>query len=207
MNRVFVGKGSSSDHFGGNDKKKPFYNSKRHHYKPFHATSTPYASGSVWPKRLLSPTKAIITLITITFFIFFLSPKEPASSRNRERVTLKDQPLYQKHESTCSAALCNPANKCSTWKPNQDYSWSELSQAGVFRDLSTIQLTAGCQLRIKVEGRVDNGEWLSIPVGTTNCNETGYGTRCRNFVEMDLKSKERYKLKKIVQDDLYTHII
>jgi hypothetical protein len=189
MERLFGRKGSSSDLFDGKGKKKPFFNSTRHHYKPFHATSTPYNTSSVWPKRLLSPTRAIITLITVIFFFFFLYPAKNEHLNRQERVTLKDQPLYKRHESACSATLCNPTNKCSTWKPNQEYTWSELSQAGVFRDLSTIQLTAGCQLRIKVEGRVDNGEWLSIPTGKTECNETGYGTKCRNFVEMDLKSK------------------
>jgi hypothetical protein len=78
-------------------------------------------------------------------------------------------------------------NKCSTWLPNKAYSWSEFSQAGVFRDLSTIQVETGCELRIKVEGRVDGGEWLNIKNGLTECTDTGYGTHCRNFVDLELK--------------------
>lgn len=200
MDRLFGRKGSSSYNLNGNDKKKPFYNNTRRHYKPFHSSSTPYNVSSVWPKRLISPTKAIITLATFIFVFFFFFRESNGSLKNRNPVILKDQPVYKRHESTCSVTLCNPANRCSTWTPNQDHTWSELSQAGVFRDLSTIQLTPGCQLRIKVEGRVEDGEWLSIPAGTTECNDTGYGTKCRNFVEMDLKSKMNLR----VTQDLLT---
>ncbi|KAF1799410.1 glycosyltransferase family 49 protein [Mucor lusitanicus] len=163
------------------DKKKRYFSNARRHYKPTRSSSTPH---NLWQKRLLSPTKGIFTLIAIFFFVFLLYPG--SSDRKNNRIALKNQPLYRKHESTCTATLCNPSNRCSTWKPNQKYAWSDLSKAGVFRDLSTIQLSEGCRLRVKVEGRVDDGEWLTIPEGQTQCTESGYGVKCRNFVEMDL---------------------
>lgn len=163
-----------------NDKNKPFYNNSRRHYKPF-ASSPPT---NAWQRRLLSPAKGVFTIIAIVFLFFLLFP---SGHQKKSSIQLRDQPTYKKHDSSCSVVLCNPLNKCSTWSPNKRYNWSELSRAGVFRDLSTIKVSTGCALRIKVEGRVDGGEWLTIPNGLTECTETGYGTKCRNFVEMDLK--------------------
>jgi hypothetical protein len=164
------------------DKKKRYFSNARQHYKPSKSSSS---SNNIWQKRFLSPTKGIFSLIALLFFIFLLYPS--SSNRNNNKISLKNQPIYQKHESTCNVVLCNPSNRCSTWKPNQKYTWSDLSKAGVFRDLSTIQLSEGCRLKVKVEGRVDDGEWLTIPEGQTQCTESGYGVKCRNFVELDLR--------------------
>lgn len=164
------------------DKKKRYFSNARRHYRPSKSSSS---SNIIWQKRFLSPTKGIFSLIALLFFIFLLYPS--SSNRNNNKISLKNQPIYQKHESTCNVVLCNPSNRCSTWKPNQKYTWSDLSKAGVFRDLSTIQLSEGCRLKVKVEGRVDDGEWLTIPEGQTQCTESGYGVKCRNFVELDLR--------------------
>lgn len=163
-----------------NDKNKPFHNNSRRHYKRF--SSLPPTNS--WQKRLLSPAKGVFTVIAIVFLFFLLFP---SGQTKKSSLQLRDQPTYKKHESSCSVELCNPLNKCSTWSPNKRYDWSDLSKAGVFRDLSTIQVNIGCELRIKVEGRVDGGEWLTISKGLTECTEAAYGTKCRNFVELDLK--------------------
>ncbi|KAG2230082.1 glycosyl-transferase for dystroglycan-domain-containing protein [Thamnidium elegans] len=162
-----------------NDKNKPFYNNTRRHYKPFQSSSA-----IAWRRSVLSPAKGVFALIVIVLFYLLLFP----SPEVKTSIRLKDQPTYTKHDTTCSVKLCNPLNKCSTWLPNKVYSWSEFSQAGVFRDLSTIQVETGCELRIKVDGRVDGGEWLNINGGLTECTETGYGTHCRNFVDLELKA-------------------
>lgn len=176
MDRL-LGKSSNSL---DNDKNKPFYSNTRRHYKPFQ--SSPSAA---FRRSGFSPGKGILALVAIVLFYFLLFP----STEPKKIIRLKDQPTYTKHETTCSVVLCNPLNKCSTWLPNKTYTWSQLSEAGIFRDLSTIQVGVGCELRIRVEGRVDGGEWLRIPNGMTECTETGYGTHCRNFVELDLKGK------------------
>lgn len=178
MDKLLGRKSSSHNHLD-NDKNKPFYSNSRRHYKRFSSPPT-----NAWQRRLLSPAKGIITLMAIVFLFFMLFP---SGQTKKSRIQLREQPTYEKHASSCSVELCNPLNKCSTWLPNQRYSWSDLSKAGVFRDLSTIKVSTGCELRIKVEGRVDGGEWLTIPNGWTECTETGYGTKCRNFVELDLK--------------------
>jgi hypothetical protein len=181
MDKLFEGR-SSNNNLDYDKNKKPFYNNTRRHYKPFQSLS----SSNAWQRRLLSsPTRGLFTLIVIVFVFIFLFPFRHHSEKTS--TTLKDQPTYSKHDSTCSVTLCNPLNKCSTWSPNRSYKWSDLSQAGVFRDLSTIQVSTGCELRVKVEGRVDEGEWLTIPAGLTECIDNGYGTKCRNFVEMELK--------------------
>ncbi|KAI7889939.1 glycosyl-transferase for dystroglycan-domain-containing protein [Mucor mucedo] len=183
MDKLLGRKATSQNSNLDNDKNKPFYNNSRRHYKRF--SSSPPTNA--WQRRLLSPAKGIIPLIAIVFLFFMLFPSG-GSSKKSNRIQLREQPTYEKHASSCSVELCNPLNKCSTWLPNQRYNWSDLSKAGVFRDLSTINVSTGCDLRIKVEGRVDGGEWLTIPNGLTECTETGYGTKCRNFVELDLKA-------------------
>lgn len=185
MDRILGGSNASSSgerSFDNDKNKKPLYKNARRHYKPFQSIPT----ANAWQRRLLSPTKGLFSLIALAFTVFILFSFSRHSGKPDRK--LRDQPIYVKHDSTCSVTLCNPTNKCSTWLPNKSYKWSDLSQAGVFRDLSTIQVGKGCDLHIKIEGRVDEGEWLTIPEGFTECIDNGYGTKCRNFVEMELKA-------------------
>lgn len=178
MDRLLNG-GGKVDSDNDKNKKRP-YNNTRRHYKPFQSISS---SSAPWHKRLSLPAKVILFFIVIAVLLYsFFS----SSQQEKEgKVQLRDQPAYKKHETSCLAKLCNPSNKCSSWLPNKRYSWSDLSQAGVFRDLSTIEVSTGCELKIKVDGEEE--EWLTISQGVTECTEAGYGTKCRNFVEMDLK--------------------
>lgn len=179
MERLFSGGGASrSGKYLDTDKNgKPFnYNSKRH-YKPFQSAS------NSWFRRLTTPAKGILILFAFSILFLFFSF---TGQREKAKIQLRDQPTYKKHGTSCSVRLCNPSNKCSTWIPNKRYSWSDFSQSGVFRDLSKIEVNTGCHLRIKVEGGFDESQWLTIPEGLTECTETGYGTNCRNFVEMEL---------------------
>ncbi|KAI8975523.1 glycosyl-transferase for dystroglycan-domain-containing protein [Mycotypha africana] len=106
-------------------------------------------------KRVATVTAVLLTIFYI--FYFFSNPLSPDTFEDTNNALnshkqLSDQPIYTRHEGTCSAILCNPVNKCSTWKPNKTYDWSQLSKAGVFRDLAKIQLSPGCELKIKVGG-------------------------------------------------------
>ncbi|RCI01839.1 hypothetical protein CU098_007237 [Rhizopus stolonifer] len=158
------------------------YNNTRRHYKgsskPLRPSSTPSSRQCTTRELVL----AFILFVLLYFFFFYANNQE---SRVKK---LKQQPTYIKHDTLCSVTLCNPTGKCSNWKPDQHYTWSDLSQARVFRDLATIQLNKGCQLKIKVEKSLEESEWLIIPEGVTECSDSGYGVLCRNFVEMDLQS-------------------
>lgn len=173
---------------GGDDKskKKPFYNNARRHYN-----SNKSSAINQWQKRV--PRKALFIAGFIIFFIYIISSR---TNKSKQPIKLKDQPVYSPHEDTCTAELCNPANKCSTWKPNQKYSWVDLSNAGVFRDLYSVRLTEGCELNVKV----DEDEWLVIPEGYTECIESGYGFKCRNLIDIDFKgSKKKRQIKRGVE--------
>ncbi|RCH92324.1 Glycosyltransferase-like 1B, partial [Rhizopus stolonifer] len=122
-------------------------------------------------KRALQAVLALVTLIS--FKILF-----PLS---RTKGALKNQPIYERQAKNCSAVLCNPFKKCSTWFSDQHYDWSELSQAGIFRDLATVQVDLGCELAIKVQG----SDWITLSAGITNCLR--YDTQCRDLVELKLK--------------------
>ncbi|KAI9475902.1 MAG: glycosyl-transferase for dystroglycan-domain-containing protein [Benjaminiella poitrasii] len=151
---------------------------------------------------LLNLGRSGIIPTIIILFVFLLYQFTHHQPKIREK-TLKDQPSYTRHKGSCSAVLCNPTNKCSTWTPNHPYDWSDLSKAGLFRDLSTIQLDPGCELKVKIEEKIDEGEWLTISEGFTKCTDSGYGTNCRNFVEMELKANVlalAKKMKKMIKE-------
>jgi hypothetical protein len=160
---------------GDNDKikKKPFYHNARRHYNS-KAPSTSIALKNRVPRSVL------VIIAFVVFVIYIVS-----SSRNgsKKPVQLRDQPVYSPQEDTCTAELCNPANKCSTWRPNKKYTWEDLSNAGVFRDLYSVRVTPGCELNVKV----DEDEWLVIPEGHTECIESGYGYKCRNLIGVDFR--------------------
>ncbi|KAI8983692.1 glycosyl-transferase for dystroglycan-domain-containing protein [Pilobolus umbonatus] len=151
------------------DKKKPFYQPRQ----PLTRTLI----------RYLFSIQAVVIFITLFALVYLASPTQKTERTGR----LRDQPGYKKHSNTCSVTLCNPSNKCSTWLPGRRYTWDDLSQANVFRDLSSIEVQPGCELVVKVEEVIDNGEWIHIPVGRTECKEQGYGVRCRNLIDIELK--------------------
>lgn len=157
---------------GDNDKikKRPFYSNARRHYNK---------SSPAFTIKNRVPRNALLIVGLIVFFLYIFSSK----GANSKALKLKDQPFYSPHEDTCIAELCNPANKCSTWKPNRKYKWVDLSNAGVFRDLYSAQLSPGCELNVKV----DENEWIVIPEGHTICTESGYGFKCRNLIDIDFK--------------------
>ncbi|KAI9251733.1 hypothetical protein BY458DRAFT_550225 [Sporodiniella umbellata] len=96
--------------------------------------------------------------------------------------TLNNHPKYSRQARNCSAVLCNPFGKCSTWYSDREYDWPELAQAGIFRDLATAQVGVGCELAIKIQG----SNWKSLPSGKTNCLK--HDIRCRDLVELKLKA-------------------
>ncbi|KAI8366379.1 glycosyl-transferase for dystroglycan-domain-containing protein [Choanephora cucurbitarum] len=155
------------------------YSNVRRHYKTSNkpSRSLPGSVEGRGHKRAL-----IFVSATLFFLYFFLSPNNK-ESRIRK---LKHQPTYTRHESACSATLCNSAERCSIWKPNQVYTWPDLSEARVFRDLALIELTKGCQLRIRIENSIDDSEWLTIPEGTTECSDSEI--MCQNLAEIDLRT-------------------
>ncbi len=183
MNKLFSRQLDDAD-----DKKKYLYNNSKRHFKSLRSSPSSFSSSipQLRKRRSLLSVKGIVSIIIVVVIIFFLY-QLTHKQHNTQHITLKDQPIYKKHKGTCSAVLCNPTNKCSTWKPNHQYNWTDLSKAGLFRDLSTIQLDLGCVLKIKIEEGIDEGKWVTIPEGFTKCTELGYGINCRNFVQMDLQ--------------------
>jgi hypothetical protein len=175
MDRLLSGKSGGRLDLDNDKNKKRLYNNTRRHYKSM-------SSSNVWHKRISLLAKIISCLAVMAIFLYTFSS---SNEQQQVKIQLRDQPVYKKHDKSCFAKLCNPSNKCSTWLPNKRYSWSDLSQAGVFRDLSTIEVSTGCELKIKVDG--EEVEWLTIPQGVTECTETGYGAKCRNFVDLELK--------------------
>lgn len=163
---------------GGDDKskKKPFYSNARRHY------NKPSGSFSMnrWQKRV--PRNLLIAVGLVVFIIYIVFIKR---SNSQQPIKLRNQPIYSTHDNTCTAKLCNPANKCSTWKPNKKYSWTDLSSASIFRDLHSVRLSPGCELNVKV----DEDEWIVIPEGYSECRESGYGFNCRNLIDIDFKGK------------------
>jgi hypothetical protein len=159
--------------------KRKFNNNRRQNY----LQQQQRAILSLSPKEKRQALGALF--VTFIIFLLFILKRTDQSANSQKK--LRDQLSYISHNRTCTATLCNPLNRCSTWSANQIYDWSTLSQAGLFRDLATAQVSLGCELRIKVEDRVRGGEWLSLYDGFTECSDSGYGRKCRNLVEIDLK--------------------
>ncbi|RCH92298.1 Glycosyltransferase-like 1B [Rhizopus azygosporus] len=140
---------------------------------------------SIWFKFRRTSRLHLVILFTLLASLYFFLNRSTSLKKKSKTTTLGNQPTYEQNSTTCFATLCNPSNKCSTWLPNRPYDWSELSQAGIFRDLATIQVEFGCELKIKLES--ERSEWMTLPTGKKiNCE--GYDTKCGNLVAIDLKA-------------------
>ena len=178
MDRLLWGSGSTLD----NDKnKKRVYNNNR---------QKSAFSSKVGHRRIPFSVKCVLLAIGCGVFLYL---SLSSTHQKRSKPQLSNQPVYKKHENSCYATLCNPSNKCSTWLPNTKYTWSDLSQAGIYRDLSTINVSTGCELRIKVEDTMVENEWLTLPQDLTECTDNGYGIKCRNLVDITLKGNTLQK--------------
>ncbi|KAG0175642.1 Glycosyltransferase-like 1B [Apophysomyces sp. BC1034] len=146
-----------------------------------HIYSTRQHYGQYLPKRKQSSDRLTRTLGLIAVVMILVILRSFSSERPQQQ--LRDQPSYSSIHS-CQAKLCNPAKRCSTWSPGH-YERSQLEQKHLYRDVDSIDVDLGCQLLIKVYNSDSSSEsWITVEGHMDYLTDK----RCRNAVEMDLKS-------------------
>ncbi|KAI8368248.1 glycosyl-transferase for dystroglycan-domain-containing protein [Radiomyces spectabilis] len=162
--------------------KTPIYTKRKHYRQSFHAN---HITDRLQLARLDRAPRIILLLAGVILVCMLLRSSVSSTASYRQ---LRDQPTYNTELSLCKARLCNPAQKCSTWTPGH-YTWSELAEQNLYRDVATIDVDVGCDLRIKVQSEdprlaMDDVEWMTV-VNQVDCLG---GKQCRNLIEMDLRA-------------------
>ncbi|KAF7726534.1 Glycosyltransferase-like 1B [Apophysomyces ossiformis] len=104
-------------------------------------------------------------------------------SLERPQQRLAHQPSYDSIHS-CRAEICNSKGECSSWVAGR-YEQSKLQQHRIYRDVDTIDVNVGCQLRIRVNPTDSSSEDWMVVEDHMDCKTNKL---CRNVVEMDVKS-------------------